>query len=180
MKNFFTFLLLTLSFSAKAQIVKIDIQASGLTCSLCSNAINKSLYNIPYVENVRANIKNSTFEVTFKANADVNPDDLKKKVEDAGFFIARMEATVLMNKVAVTDDTHVEMNGKLFHFVHVGERTLQGLVKLQLIDRGFVSAKEYKKNAAYTNMHCYQTGQKEGCCAEKTASKTNRIYHVTI
>lgn len=180
MKILLSCLLLIIITSSKAQIVKVDIQASGLTCSMCSNAINKSLKSIDYVDDVKANIKNSTFEITFKQNASVNPDELKKKVEDAGFFVAKMEASILMNSVAVNDDAHVVLDGKLFHFVHVDDKTLNGVVKLQLIDKGFVSAKEFKRNSAYTTMHCYQTGKQESCCTDKTKSTINRIYHVTI
>jgi copper chaperone CopZ len=59
-------ILFSINFCANAQINKVSIQASGLTCSMCSNAINKALKSIDYVDHVIANIKNSTFEIYFK------------------------------------------------------------------------------------------------------------------
>ena len=36
----------------EAQVTKVSLQASGLTCSMCSNAINKALKSLDIVENV--------------------------------------------------------------------------------------------------------------------------------
>jgi len=66
------------------------MQASGLTCSMCSNAINKSVKSIDFVEKVMANIQTSTFEITFKPGSTIDFDLLKKKVEDAGFFCIKI------------------------------------------------------------------------------------------
>src|SRR5436305_14629046 len=54
-----------------AQVKKVSIQASGLTCSMCSKAIYKALRSVDFVEKVDADIKNSTFEISFKPNTDV-------------------------------------------------------------------------------------------------------------
>ncbi len=87
MKNILFILLAFLSLNATAQVKTVSLQASGLTCSMCSNAIFKALKSVDFVENVDANIKNSTFEITFKPNASVNFDVLKDKVEKAGFLL---------------------------------------------------------------------------------------------
>ena len=82
------FIAVLFSVAAKAQITKVTIQASGLTCSMCSNSINKAIKSLSFVENVNANIKNSSFDISFKPNEVVDFDKLKKKVEDAGFLVA--------------------------------------------------------------------------------------------
>ena len=69
------------SLHATAQIKKVSLQASGLTCSMCSNSIFKALKTLDFVDNVEANIKTSTFAITFKQGAKVDMDKLKKKVE---------------------------------------------------------------------------------------------------
>jgi copper chaperone CopZ len=55
--------------------------AIGLTCSMCSNAINEALQLLYFVDKAGANIKNLTFEIAFKPNSDVDFYKLKKKVE---------------------------------------------------------------------------------------------------
>jgi len=180
MKRLFLFaILITTSLFTQAQISKVNIQASGLTCSMCSNAINKALKSIDYVDNVIANIKNSSFEIRFKPNAKVDFDLLKKKVEDAGFFVAKMEVSILLNDVEVANDTHVEIENTMFHFMNVTQQKLSGEKTLQIIDKGYLTDKVYKKNNKFTEMNCYKTGYMESCCKKNKPTGT-RIYHVTI
>ncbi len=163
----------------KAQVSSVTLQASGLTCSMCSNAINKSLRSIDYVESVSANIKESSFDIRFKPGAMVDFDQLKKKVEDAGFFVAQMDAILNTERVAISNDAHVDINGTMYHFLNTGDRIMEGKSHVRLLDKGFVSAKEFKRNAQFTKMNCYQTGYMGSCC-QKSPASTKRIYHVTL
>ena len=61
-----------------AQFSKATLQATGLTCAMCSNAINKALMEVPFVQSVRSDIKNSAFNIVFKEGAAVNIDALKQ------------------------------------------------------------------------------------------------------
>ncbi len=170
MKNIFLIFVMLFAVTVNAQVTKVSIQASGLTCSMCSNAINKALQSLAAVEKVTANIKNSSFDVTFKKDAAVDFDKLKKKVEDAGFFVARFTAAVQFDNVAVKNDEHTAVAGNTFHFLNVKTQTLNGEYTIRLLDKGFVPAKEYKKNTNLTKMACYKTGDENG----------TRIFHVTI
>ena len=180
MRKLILFILSLIYFIAQSQISKVKIQASGLTCSMCSNSINKALKSVDYVDNIVANIKNSTFEITFKPDAKVNFDQLKKKVEAAGFFVAKFEANVNFDHLNVSDESHVELFGTMFHFMNVGERKLNNETVVRVIDKGFVTQKEFKKNSKYTTMGCYQTGVMGRCCKQNVKSEGVRIYHVTI
>lgn len=168
------------SLLATAQVDQVILQASGLTCSMCSNAINKALKTIPYVDKVTANIKTSSFNITFKPGAAVRFDDLKKKVEEAGFFVAKLTANINFTGTAIAGDTHVTVNGMMLHFVHVKDQTISGGKTVQVIDKGYVSAKDFRKNEAYTNMECYKTGVAGTCCKKAGVASSDRIYHVTI
>ena len=93
MKKVLVIILAFLALQAEAQFSKATLQASGLTCAMCSNAINKALQAIPFVASVKSDIKNSSFNISFKENANVNIDALKKAVEDAGFSVAKLNLT---------------------------------------------------------------------------------------
>ena len=166
--------------NTQAQVQKATLQASGLTCSMCSNAINKALKTIDYVEKVMANIQTSSFNITFKQGAKVNFDDLKLKVEDAGFSVASLTATVDFENTSITNDAHINVDGMVFHFLNVNDQTLSGIQTIKVIDKGFVSAKDYKKNGKYTKMECYKTGMAGSCCTKAGLAAGTRIYHVTI
>jgi copper chaperone CopZ len=180
MKTILLVIAIFFTLGSSAQVTKVTIQATGLTCSMCSNSINKALKTLDFVDKVDANIENSTFDIYFKPNTNVDFDKLKKKVEDAGFFVAGFTATVHFNNVAISNNEHVVINGTIYHFLNVKDQTLNGDETIHIIDKGFVTAKEYKKNAAYTTMDCYKTGVVGSCCTKEGLVKGARIYHVTI
>ena len=181
MKSFIlTLWVCLLTLGGIAQINRVTIQASGLTCSLCSNAINKALRTLDFVSDVEPNIEQSTFEIRFKNSADVNFDLLKKKVEDAGFFVAKMWVDMNVLETTVENDAHIEVHGMMMHFLNVGNKVIKGNIRLRLLDKGFVSFKEYKKNARFTKLDCYKTGMMGPCCKNRKGEERARIYHVTI
>jgi copper chaperone CopZ len=170
MKKLIIILLVLYSGVASAQVKAVTIQASGLTCSMCSNAIFKALKTLDFVDRVEPNIKTSSFNISFKPSAEIDFDKLKAKVEGAGFFVASFTVTYHFDGVAIANDKHVAVGKTTFHFINVKDAVLSGDKKIRLLDKGYVSAKEFKKNSSFTKMPCYKTGMEEG----------NRIFHVTI
>lgn len=147
MKTIFIFIVSLLALSASAQqVTKVSLQASGLTCSMCSNAINKSLKSIDYVEKVTPNIETSTFVITFKPGSPVDFEQLKSKVEDAGFFVSKFVATLYFNDVAISKGQPFAVGNKTFRFVNAPQQKLNGEKEVRILNKGFVSPKEYKKN----------------------------------
>jgi copper chaperone CopZ len=181
-KIFFILLIAFLRLTANAQLEKAEFQASGLTCSMCSNAINKALKTVPFIESINTDLNKNVFSITFKKNTAIDLDVIKKKVEDAGFSIAKFWIVADLHNLAINNDEHVAIDGINFHFLNVKPQTLNGEQRLQVIDKNYVQAKEYKKNSLYTSMPCYQTGVMSACCKSPAASlsSSNRIYHVTI
>ena len=180
MKKTFFIISIFFALGSNAQVTGVNLQASGLTCSMCSNAINKALKSLDYVEKVQANIKTSSFDILFKAGAKPDFDQLKKKVEDAGFSVAKFTATVHFDRVPVVNDNHVVVGDVVYHFLNVNNQTLNGEKAIRLLDKGFVTAKEFKKNGALTKMECYKTGVAGPCCAKDNLPAGKRIFHVTI
>ena len=180
MKKIFIIALLAIVFQSPAQVSKVSLQASGLTCSMCSNAINKSLKAISFVERVEANIKNSSFEIYFKPAASVDFDQLKKAVENAGFFVADFKAVIHFDQAAAENDHHLISGNRIFHFLSIKDQILNGDITLRFLDKGFVSSKEFKKNSSFTKMNCYKTGVAGDCCKKDGLAAGTRIFHVTI
>jgi copper chaperone CopZ len=161
-----------LAMQSNAQFTKATLQATGLTCAMCSNAINKALQKVDFVESVKSDIKNSAFAIVFKPNAEVNIEALKDAVEGAGFSIGSLKVTGNFEKVKVAADQYVKIGQENFHFLNVpGDQILNGETTIILLDKNFVTAKELKKYAGVTKMSNLQTG--------KTVNG-ERIYHVTV
>ena len=166
-------------FQVQAQFKSASLTASGLTCAMCTRAIFSSLEKIPFVESVQPDIKNSAFNITFRKNAAVDFDALKKAVEDAGFSVASLNATADFNNTAIKNDTHVKIGDFQYHFIKVAPQTLHGEKTVRIIDKDFIPAKEHKKYAASTAMKCIETGKSAACCLNGHAPD-ERIYHITI
>jgi copper chaperone CopZ len=147
MKTIFLFITIAFSVATKAQVTQVSLQASGLTCSMCSNSINKALTTLDFVLKVDADIKTYTFEIFFKPNSDVDFDRIKKKVENAGFSVSAFVATIVFNNVQIINNQAVTIEDKTFLFVNSKGQSLNGVKKIKILDKGFISPKEYKRNA---------------------------------
>src|SRR4051812_18333585 len=85
------------SLSVHAQITNISLTASGLTCSMCSKAIYKSLSKLPAVEKIDVDIDKSSYILSFKPRATIDIGDFKKAVQDAGFSVASLSIRANFN-----------------------------------------------------------------------------------
>jgi copper chaperone CopZ len=145
MKNIFiTIITLFFATQSNAQIVKAEIIATGLTCSMCSNAINKQLASLPEVASVETDLNTNTFIVTMKQNATVSPSLFKNNVEKAGFFVGSL---VL----------HVDSKA-LKNYINIEKKDIPTAkqVQIQILDKGFVTDKEFKKlSKKYKNSETY-------------------------
>ena len=65
MKKIFLLLICCWTISANAQVQKVNLQASGLTCAMCSKAIYKAVSAISFVDTVLVNIEASTYDIRF-------------------------------------------------------------------------------------------------------------------
>ena len=133
--------------ATKAQVMKVYLQASGLTCSMCSNAINKSLKTLDFVDKIDADVKRYTFELSFKSNSSVDFGKIKRKVEDAGFSVSSFFASIDFDNVQFKSDQPVRIGGNTLLFVNLKDQALSGETMVRLVDKGFISSKEYKGNS---------------------------------
>jgi copper chaperone CopZ len=146
MKKLSLIISIAISIVTNAQVTKVSLQASGLTCSMCSNSINKALKTLDFVDKVDADIKKYTFEISFKSNSIVDFDMIKKKVEGAGFTVSGFVATILFRDVQVVNNQPVTIEDKVFYFVNTSDQSVNGVKQIKIIDKGFVSPKDYKSN----------------------------------
>jgi copper chaperone CopZ len=130
-----------ITFVTNAQISKVEIIATGLTCSLCSNAINKQLKTLTEVVKVDIDLNKNLFVITLKADNKLTPKTFKDKVEKAGFFIGSMVLFINFNNQAVEDNKQIDN----YIFIDTKAQTLSGVAKVKMLDKGYVTTKEFKK-----------------------------------
>ncbi len=166
--------------SVEAQFTKANLQASGLTCAMCSKAIDNALKQLSFIEAVKPDIKNSAFNIVFKEKAVVDIDALKNAVEDAGFFVAKLKITGSFSNTEVKNDQHINFAGSEFHFINVSDQVLNGEKEITVVDKNFLTATAFKKYSTATTMPCVKTGKAGSCCEKAGVAAGTRIYHVTI
>ncbi len=128
-----------------SQISQAEIIATGLTCSMCSNAILKQFKSLNDVDSVATDLNKNSFIVYLKKNNTIKPRVLKESVEKAGFFIGSMVVTMSFDNLNVEDNLVVNKDDVSFIFVDTKTKTLNGPTKVKIFDKGFVTQKEYKK-----------------------------------
>lgn len=156
------------------QITTVEMQVTGLTCSMCSQATEKSLRTLDYVSDVTPDLNKNLFIIKFKKDKDVNFDQLNKKVKDAGFSIGKLEATVNFNQTKIDDNGQAVVGTNIYRFANAKDKVLNGPVKVNVIDKGFVSNSVFKQKAATVKFDSYATG------TGVVNGKKTRIYHLSI
>lgn len=181
MKTIKTFLLgiaLTLlSVNSYANFTSAKIKVTGITCSMCSNTVNKALSTLSFIEKIEVDIENSVYEITFKPGEKVVIDDIKNKVEGAGFSVGELIANFDFTNLDIKKDYHFKFEGNTYHFVDVKNQTLDKQIEIRFVDKGLTSKKEFSKYSRLTSFECIKTGKSSSCC---NTSVNQRIYHITL
>lgn len=130
---------------------------------------------------VQVDIKNRQYNLSFKEGAVIDFDAIGNAVEDAGFSVASLKVTASFNNLQVQKDEPVKIGPQIIHFLNAKGQPLNGDVAFSLVDKSFVSAKEFKEYASLTKMKCVQPGRMAKCCAKEAApAGTERIYNALI
>lgn len=177
MKTIKLFSIIMLIFAAQVsaqQISTADLQVTGLTCSMCSNATQKSLETLGFINSVKPDLNKNIFVLNFKKGADINLDMVRKKVQDAGFSVGGLTADFTFNQVKVDDKGQAIVDGNVYRFVNAKNKTLNGTVKASVIDKNFISGSAFKKQSATVNSDAYANG------TAVVNGKKMRVYHLVL
>ncbi len=179
-KLFFIVMVMTIVTTSDAQFNRATLQATGLTCAMCSNAIHKALLEVPFIESVKSDIKNSAFNMVFRNDKEVNIDALRNAVEDAGFSVGSLKMTGNFHELKIKNDQHVVLGRDVFHFLGVRDQVLNGETTITVVDKNFLSARQFRKISGASGMTCVQTGKTDKDCLKEGVPVEARVYHVTI
>jgi hypothetical protein len=97
---------------------------------------------------------------------------IKSIVEDAGFSVGSLVLFTDFENLEVESDYHHTIGEITYHFMGTKKQILQKGQGLKVIDKGFVTEKEYKKYLKMSSKYsCYKTGKMEN---------VKYLYHVTV
>lgn len=172
-----TILIAILLFAGNAsaqQISSAALQVTGLTCSMCSQATEKSLKTLDFIGSIEPDLNKNIFVISFKKDKAVNIDLIKKKVEDAGFSVGNLTAVFNFSNVKVDDKGLAVAGTNVYQFLNAKNQTLNGPVKATVMDKNFISGAAFKKQAALANQASYASG------TGTIDGRKTRIYHLSI
>lgn len=173
-------ILLSIASVSNAQIKKASLQASGLTCAMCAKSVYTNLTSLSFVESVDTDLNASAFEIKFKEGQHVDPEALRKKVEDAGFSVSQLHLEFDANNHKLEHNTHLKVGNSYYHFVNVKSKEYNGPITLHVIDKDYLTAKDHKKVVGGSNLDCYKPGNTTKCAIPNHEVHQLNIYHVTI
>lgn len=150
MKKIFYFfiVLLLMGNTASAQFTKAELQAAGLTCSLCSKSVDAQLKKLDFIDSIHIDLAHATFILYFKKDKPVDFYQIKKSVENAGFSVSMLKTTCKVDNLLINNKGHFNYQNTSFFALNKGPQILNGEVTFQIVDKGFISNKEYKKYMA--------------------------------
>lgn len=147
MKKIFFVIAIIFCVTANAQITKAEIIATGLTCSMCSNAINKQLKKLPEIEKVDVDLNSNTFAIYLKKDNAISPRILKESIEKAGFFVGSMIVTLDLENPKITENPN---------FIFLDTKSQKGEKRFKILDKGYLVMKDFKKlSKTYANSATY-------------------------
>lgn len=173
MKNLiFILTLVFVSLNTSAQFSKAELQVNGLTCSMCSLATQKQLQTLDFIDSIGTDLNQTIYILYFKKGADTDADQIRKKVEDAGFSVGSLTFTIAIETMKVENNAQYVYKDAVYQFMNIESQTLNGNVNFKVIDKGFITDKEYKNYLkAASKYPAYKTGK---------TLEGKRVYHITL
>lgn len=141
----FFFLLFSGIVAVKGQIKHASIQAAGLTCAMCSNAIYQSLISLPFIEDVTPDVEHSSFEIRFKSDKDIHPEAVRAAVEGAGFSIAQFSITIEFDRMTMPSDKNLSIKNITLNVINGEDVSLAHDMEFVFLDEGFLTDKLRKE-----------------------------------
>jgi copper chaperone CopZ len=130
---------------ANGQIIRAELTATGLTCSMCSKATYKQLTSIPEVEKVEPDLNNTAFILFFKNGSSVNISKIKEKVEEAGFAVGELLVVFNFKNQQAENNKTFTLDNSIYTFMDTKSGNLAGEIIVKILDKGYGVEKEYKK-----------------------------------
>lgn len=73
--------------TAKTNLQVVEMGVGGMTCSMCSNAIQKHLKDVPGVASVSVSLSTNTARIEYEESDACNAEMLKEEIEDIGYTV---------------------------------------------------------------------------------------------
>ena len=152
-----------------------NIEVNGLTCAMCSYSTQRSLERLDFIESITPDLEATSFKLEFKEEMFVDFDLIQEKVEDAGFFVGKIDI-IFSEEISTSNDKHKFIKNNLFHFF--SDKELKTNI-FSIVDKNFISKSQFKSLSDNTSHSCYLTGRHtKSCCSDHENMKSDKVFHL--
>lgn len=176
----FLLVMLFVAGAVSGQFDQARLQATGLTCAICSKAIQKALEVLPFVEKVSPDLKTSSFEINFRKNAVADADALRMAVEEAGFFVGRLTLRGQFEALPISAAGYCRIGKQHYRFLNAGGRVLSGQQTIQLQEKHFLTIRDFKKISGRYRLAGLETGKADKSFEKESVPEGSRLFHVIL
>ncbi|MDB5273617.1 MAG: hypothetical protein JWO58_1984 [Chitinophagaceae bacterium] len=153
--------------ASQAQFVSATLGINGLTCSMCSYAVQAELERLPFVQKATLDLNTNIANITFNDSVKVDMRKLVDAVYKAGFSVGYTEADYVFHQLPVSDQSVFSYQEETYEFLKPSTTVLNGRTTIKFIDKKFIA----KKGHAF-----WAPLIKESLNGKTEAS----IYHITL
>ena len=174
-KILLSLLFILLSKTIIAQSFHAELKANGLTCAMCSYSTQRSLEKLDFIKSITPDLEATSFKLEFKEDMFIDFDLIQEKVEDAGFFVGKVDI-IFDEVISAVNDKHSFIENNLFHIF--SDKEIETNV-FSLVDKNFISKKKFNLISEKTTHSCFLTGKHtKNCCSHHDKIKSDRVFHL--
>ncbi|HVD98245.1 MAG TPA: heavy metal-associated domain-containing protein [Cytophagaceae bacterium] len=153
---------------AEAQYQRVIVGVDGFTCSMCGMSVENALRRLPFVEDVQMDLNSNTATIYFRKNTEISIRKIADEVYGSGFSVRSIEADYAFQDLTVHDFSSYQVGKDEFHFLKVGEHTINGVATIIFLNKRLISRKEYSHWEEWIKQDVKKNGKKEN------------VYYVTL
>ncbi len=119
------------------QIKSAVVSINGLTCSQCSKSVEMQLKKIAFIESINMDLKTTTASITFKKNNTIDMFKVAKAVENAGFSVEKVMASIQPDGIKKISDYCINVGNVSFQSNKKVPSLNKKVINIQYLGKAF-------------------------------------------
>lgn len=120
----------------------IDVGINGLTCSVCTRSVDRSLSRLEFVDSVAMSLENTEGRIYMKDVEVINLKRITKAITDAGFSVRFVRLQFDLRDTRIDKDGVFNFKGQQYQWLQFKASKVPNNIALMLVDEGFLPRKE--------------------------------------
>lgn len=163
------------------QIPEATVGIDGLTCSMCSFAVEQSIRKLEFVDSFHMDLNENVATIIFKKDHFADFELLVEAVLNAGFSVRFLHASCIVENDSISAGMHINYGSNLIHIIEGELSLLNKKIALSFIDKNTISTKKYKKYLESVNKECYRTMRSTPECHSNSENEIQvKVFHVIL